>query len=207
MERLRGRGWGVYNGEVLRHEPEREPGLNRRQTELLELLEVSGAKLHALLARLTLREDVAEELLQDLFLKLHGARDQGGIECWYAYARRTAVNLAFDWRRRQAIRRACSLDAAAERASDDAAPVSRLIESEQLEQVLAAIDQLNGASREVLIMRYIEQDSYEEIAGQLGKTVHQARALCFKAVSALRDTLGCDHSPAGGKEVQHVEDE
>ena len=45
------------------------------------------------------------------------------------------------------------------------------------------------------------------IAGQLGKTVHQARALCFKAMSALRDVLGCDHSAAGGKEVQHVEDE
>jgi RNA polymerase sigma-70 factor (ECF subfamily) len=181
--------------------------LSQRQTELLELLEVSGAKLHALLARLTLREDVAEELMQDLFIKLHGARNQGGIECWYAYARRTAINLAFDWRRRQATRRARSLDAASERASDDAAPLSRLIESEELEQVLNAIDQLRGASREALVMRYIQQDSYEEIAGQLGKTVHQTRALCFKAMSALRDVLGCDHAPADGKEVQHVEDE
>ena len=181
--------------------------MNRRQTELLELLEVSGAKLHALLARLTLREDVAEELMQDLFLKLHGARNQGGVECWYAYARRTAINLAFDWRRRQATRRMSSLDAASERASNDAAPLSRLIESEELEQVLDAIDQLSGASREVLVMRYLQQDSYEEIAGQLGKTVHQARALCFKAMSALRDGLGCDRMPADGKEVQHVEDE
>jgi len=56
-------------------------------------------------------------------------------------------------------------------------------------------------------MRYIQQDSYEDIAGQLGKTVHQARALCFKAMSALRDVLGCDPAPAGGREVQHVEDE
>jgi RNA polymerase sigma factor (sigma-70 family) len=178
-----------------------------RQTELLKLLETSGAKLHALLARLTLREDVAEELMQDLFLKLNGAKDRGGVECWYAYARRTAINLAFDWRRRQVNRRACSLDTVSERASDDPAPVSRLIESEELEQVLAAIDQLRGASREALIMRYIQQDSYEEIAGQLGKTVHQAHALCFKAMSTLRDVLGCDHPTPDGKEVQHVEDE
>lgn len=181
--------------------------MNGRQTELLDLLETSGANLHVLLTRLTLREDVAEELMQDLFLKLYGAKAQGGIDCWYAYARRTAINLAFDWRRRQATRRACSLDAASQCASDDAAPLSRLIESEELEQVLNAIDQLSGASREVLVMRYIQQDSYEEIAAQLGKTVHQARALCFKAISALRDVLGCDHSPAEGKEVQHVEDE
>ena len=75
--------------------------MSERQIELLELLDRSGAGLHALLARLTLREDVAEELMQELFIKLHGAKDQGGIECWYAYARRTAINLAFDWRRRQ----------------------------------------------------------------------------------------------------------
>ena len=181
--------------------------MSDRQTELLELLETSGAKLHALLTRLTLREEVAEELLQDLFLKLHGAKDQGGIDCWYAYARRTAMNLAFDWRRRQKVRRACSLDELAERASETAPPLGRLIACEELEQVLAAIDQLGGASREVFVMRYIEQDSYEDIAEQIGKTVHQVRALCFRAMSALRDMLGCDPSPAGGKEVQHVEDE
>ena len=181
--------------------------MSQRQTELLELLEVSGAKLHALLARLTLREDVAEELMQDLFLKLHGARDQGGIECWYAYARRTAINLAFDWRRRQKTRRACSLDATAERASDDAAPLSRLIESEDLEQILAAISQLRRASREAFVMRYIQQDSYEEIARQLGKTPHHVRALCSRAMNTLRGIIGCNHPSEGGKEVQHVEDQ
>jgi RNA polymerase sigma factor (sigma-70 family) len=178
-----------------------------RQTELLDLLEKSGAGLHALLTRLTLREDVAEELLQELFLKLHGARDQGGIDCWYAYARRTAINLAFDWRRRQKIRRSCSLEGVLERASEDRAPLSRLIESEELGQVLAAIDRLHGTSREVFVLRYIEQNAYEEIAEQLGKTVHQVRALCSRAMSTLRSVLGCDPIPANGKGVRHVEDE
>jgi len=178
-----------------------------RRTELLELLETSGAKLHALLARLTLREDVAEELMQDLFLKLQGAPDQGRIDCWSAYARRTAMNLAFDWRRRRANRRACPLDAVAERASETAGPLGQLVASEELEQVLAALDRLHGPSREVFVLRYLEQNSYEEIAEQLGKTVHQVRALCFRAMDTLRDVLGCNHTPADGKEVQHVEDE
>lgn len=181
--------------------------MSDRQTELLELLDRSGAGLYALLTRLTLREDVAEELMQDLFLKLNGAKNQGGIDCWYAYARRTAMNLAFDWRRRQATRWACSLDGLPERASDADAPLSRLVEAEELEQVLAAIDRLAGASREAFVMRYIQQDSYEEIAEQLGKTVHQVRALCFRAMSTLRDVLGRNHTPVDGKEVQHVEDE
>lgn len=73
--------------------------MSDRRTQLLELLDQSGASLLALLTRLTLRQDVAEELMQDLFLRLSSAKDQGGIDCWYAYARRTAINLAFDWRR------------------------------------------------------------------------------------------------------------
>jgi DNA-directed RNA polymerase specialized sigma24 family protein len=37
---------------------------------LLKLLDEHGPKLDALLTRLTLRSDLAEDLLQDLFLKL-----------------------------------------------------------------------------------------------------------------------------------------
>jgi len=204
MDRLRGRGWLVYNGEVLRHESKQEPRLSQRQTELLELLETSGARLHALLARLTLREDVAEELMQDLFLKLHGARDQGRIECWYAYARRTAINLAFDWRRRRKARRSPSLEGLMEQPLEGNSPLSELIEAEELEQVLAAIGQLRRISREALVMRYIQQDSYEEIARQLGKTPHHVRALCSGAMRTLRGMVGCDPMSEDEKEVQHV---
>jgi len=185
---------------------EEEPGVSDRQAELLELLDRHGAGLYTLLTRLTLREDVAEELMQDLFLKLHDVKNQGGVDCWHAYARRTAINLAFDWRRRQKIRRTCSLDGMLECASEDRAPLGRLIASEELEQVLAAIGRLHGASREAFVMRYVQQDSYEEIAGQLGKTVHQVRALCFRAMSTLRSVCGCDQAPADGKGVLHVEE-
>lgn len=181
--------------------------MSDRQAELLALLDQFGPGLYALLTRLTLREEVAEELMQDLFVKLHGTKDQGRIECWYAYARRTAINLAFDWRRRQGIRRACSLDALSERASEADGPLGKLIASEELEQVLAAVGRLHGASREVFVLRHIQQCSYEEIAEQLGKDVHQVRALCFRALSTLRDVLGCTPELADGKEVQHVTDE
>jgi len=180
--------------------------LSDRHTELLELLDDSGASLFALLTRLTLREDVAEELMQDLFIRLSSAKDQGGIHCWYAYARRTAINLAFDWRRRQATRRSRTLREVSERASDDRAPLGRLIQSEEMEQVLAAIGRLHGTSREAFILRHIQQDSYEDIAEQLGKTVHQVRGLCFRAMSTLRDMLGRDHCPVDAKGVQRVEE-
>jgi DNA-directed RNA polymerase specialized sigma24 family protein len=39
-------------------------------------------------------------------------------------------------------------------------------------------------------MRYIQQQSYDDIAEQMGKSPHQVRALCHKAISRLRDLLG-----------------
>jgi len=104
-----------------------------RRTELLDLLDRSGASLYALLTRLTLRQDVAEELMQDLFLKLNAAKDQGGVDCWFAYARRTAINLAFDWRRRERSRRSCPLEESLECVSQAGSPLGKLIESEELD--------------------------------------------------------------------------
>ena len=73
--------------------------MRSRDKELLELLEKSGASLYALLTRLTLREDIAEELMQELFIKLRNSRGRARVANWDAYARRAAINLAFDWRR------------------------------------------------------------------------------------------------------------
>ena len=67
--------------------------------DLLGLLDASGPRLFRLLKRLTLREDVAEVLMQELFLALsrspafHRAKDPA------AYAYRSAMHLAFAWRR------------------------------------------------------------------------------------------------------------
>jgi RNA polymerase sigma factor (sigma-70 family) len=58
-----------------------------------------------------------------------------------------------------------------------------------LEEVLNAIGQLSGLSRETFVMRYIEQDSYEEIAKEVGKEPHQVRALCSKAMTRLRNIV------------------
>ena len=175
--------------------------------QLLDLLDRSGGRLLALLTRLTLREDIAEELMQELFIKLSTAPNRDRVDCWEAYARRTAIHLAFDWRRRRRIRRAKALEDVCEPVSPMRGPLADAIQTEAFEQVLAAVERLKGTSREAVVMRYIQQDSYEAIAEQLGKTPHQVRALCFRAMNRLRDTLGCDESPTAGKGAQRVEHE
>jgi RNA polymerase sigma-70 factor (ECF subfamily) len=176
--------------------------LRSRQKELLELLDKSGADLYALLTRLTLREDVAEELMQELFIKLNNSRFAGSVANLKAYARKSAINLAFDWRRSQK-RTILSMGQAGEPASNDDSPLCKLIHSEEMQETLNAVGQLKKSSREVLVMRYLQQESYDDIAEQLGKTSHQVRALCSRAIRSLRDVLGSnDHQSS--KEIHNV---
>ena len=178
--------------------------MENRQRQLLELLDTSGASLYALLTRLTLREDIAEELMQDLFVKLSNTRGPRKIRNWGAYAHRAAINLAFDWQRRQK-RAVLSLGHVGEPASGDSSPLPKLIRAEELQETLDAIGQLRKAPRQALVMRYIQQESYECIAEQLGKTPHQVRALCSKALDNLRRILGKNGSPSCRKEPYDVE--
>lgn len=69
--------------------------------QITDLLRSEGDRLYRLLWRLTQREDVAEDLLQELTLKLAESDGFGVSDQPYAYARAAAVNLACDWRRRK----------------------------------------------------------------------------------------------------------
>ena len=177
--------------------------MRSRQKELLELLDKSGADLYALLTRLTLREDVAEELMQELFIKLNNSRGIGSVANWNAYARKSAINLAFDWRRSQK-RTILSMGQAGEPVSNDDSPLGKLIHSEELTETLDAVGRLKKSSREVLVMRYLQQESYDNIAEQLGKTSHQVRALCSRAIRNLRDVLGSNEHKSSKKEIHNV---
>ncbi len=174
-----------------------------RQKKLLELLDKSGANLYALLTRLTLREDIAEELMQELFIKLNNTSRFDKVRNHYAYARKTAINLAFEWRRNRKLNRV-GLDQISEPASNSISPLNKLIRTEELDEILNAIGKLNKVPREAFVMRYIQQKPYEYIAGQLGKTVHHVRALCSRASTRIRYILERNHSQSFVKGTQNV---
>ncbi len=163
-----------------------------RHKELLELLDKSGASLFTLLTRLTLRQDAAEELMQELFLRLSSSRGFEKSNSRDAYARRVAINLAFDWRRKFR-QKANGQEFAYEVVSNDGSPLSKIIRTEELEDMLNAIEKLNEKGRQAIVMRYIQEQSYEDIAEQIGKTPHQTRAICSKAMTRLREIMGANN--------------
>lgn len=154
---------------------------------LLHLLDTDGRRLHRLLTRLTLRPDAADDLLQELFLRLRSSSGFRKATDPVAFAVRTAVNLAFDWRRKRRRRREV------EEVPDQAIrtdPLAKLVEREELDQVLVALIELPESVRLCLVLRHLEQLDANEVARLLGKTAHQVRALCAKGVARLRQRLG-----------------
>lgn len=151
------------------------------------MFDTSGARLHRLLARLTLSEDVVGDLLQELFIRLWNSKAFDKTEDPFAYAYRAAINLAFELRRKrknsfQQLKDDCP-------AQVESSALGKMIATEELEQILDATMQLSDLARDVVVMHYIEQESYEEIGRRLGKKPQYMRALCNKAVARLKEIL------------------
>ena len=160
--------------------------MSDHRAKLLAILESHGARLHALLTRLTLDQDAAEDLLQDLYLKLDRAAGFPVATDPAAYACRAAIHLAFDWQRGQArSMRSLSHDPIASPPS----PLAALVHREDMDKVLQALAQLPALYRDCLVLHYLDQEPYEVISGLVGKTPHQVRALCHKALGRLRCLL------------------
>jgi RNA polymerase sigma factor (sigma-70 family) len=155
--------------------------------DLAAILASHGAALHALLLRLTLRPDVADDLLQELFVRLVGSHGFLAAADPAAYVKRTAINLALDWRRSR--KRAPAAEQEPDIAASDPPPLDVLIDREEVERILDASAELSELSRQALVMRYVQQESFDVIGAALGRTPHQARGLCHAAVAELRNRL------------------
>jgi RNA polymerase sigma factor (sigma-70 family) len=178
--------------------------LEPQARRVLDVLDAIGPQIANLLARLTLRKDVAQDLMQELFLKVHRSEGFAAASNPQGYAYRAAVRLGLDWRRSRKARPdpvALKVDPPAR----DQSVLNQLIQAEETERVLDAVSQLEEPYRSACVMRWVQQMEYEAIAPHLGKTPHQVRGLCHWALRRLREQLAGKPEAAEGKEDCHVE--
>ena len=173
--------------------------MKKQHEILLDLLDSSGRALYGLLFRVTLREHIAEELMQELFIKLNDNKKLAKIENPAAYARKTAINLAFDWRRKN--REGANIESVGEPQAVGMSPLDKLIGDEELNCVLDSIEKLPAEFRQVLVMRSIEQASYDQIAAETGKSVHHVRSILHRARTKLKELVKSHMVENSGKEA------
>lgn len=159
----------------------------RHGDTVLELLESSGLKLRNLLFKMTLSEDTADDLMQELFLRLSRSPGFARSDNGFAYAWRSAVNLGIEHLRKR--RSSAAYREQTGESPPAESPLDRLVQDERTADLLAAVGTLKRPGRDIVIMRYLEQREYAEIALLLGKRENYIRSQLSKSLTQLRAKL------------------
>ncbi len=167
--------------------------------EALELLyQRYHHRLFNFILRMTGDRAIAEELLQETFLRLAESRRRyRRTASFRTYLYTIARNLCLDtlksarWREHSlpGVGEARAAPPDRQPAARDVDPHAALEAREQAEAVRLALLQLPPADREVLILSRYEGLRYEEIAKLLGTTTGAVKARAHRALEALRRRL------------------
>ncbi len=150
-------------------------------------------RLFGFLVRLSRRRDVAEDLLEETWLRLIARRatldEDARLAPWlFAVAR----NLYFSWRRSRAVDadRASELDPSWPAAETGASPFESAARAELERRVEAALARLPLRDREVLLLVGVEGLTPSEAAGVCGVSAVTLRARLHRARERLAADMG-----------------
>lgn len=159
------------------------------------LLEAYGPRLNGYFLRCCGSAPDAEDLLQELFLRLieriQAYRHDGRFENWLF---RVAANLVRDrYRQRQHIG-AISLDAQESGgggvpADDGPMPEARMEQKEQREILMAALGRLGEVDRQMILLRHYGEMSFKEIAKYFQVPLGTALAKVHRGLKTLQGIL------------------
>jgi RNA polymerase sigma-70 factor (ECF subfamily) len=163
-------------------------------------------KVNVLLLRLSRNRDLAEELTQVTFLKVHRARETyvPGSKV-FSWVMAIARNVYIDAYRKNRVKRRHEaltdegvLPEPARLSYTESAGQGELSDEEQ-RLIQETIDNLPATQREALIMLKVEGMSLKEVAAVTGASVAAVKVRAFRAYEALRGALG-----VAGKNQPHA---
>jgi len=131
-------------------------------------------------------EEVTQEAFIRVFLKLNTFQQNSQFFTWLY---RVAFNIALSRKRRRKVR--ISLDQQREDSGEDVIDQSEEVDAELIRQdkrnlLSAAMDQLSEEHRAILVLREMNESSYEEIAEILTLSIGTVRSRLNRARKQLR---------------------
>ena len=169
-----------------------------RQRWLNEFTGEPGKRLLRQIARYLVDRQQAEDLAQEVYLRLLRVDDDAIIREPRAFALRVAANVAHEWRSLARNRYPHSSDAV-DLLADEADPVENVARNERIKRLEAALQQLSPNRRAVLIMHRRDKKSREEIAGTMGISVGMVKKHLVKALAVCRQHRAVDDEKNPGK--------
>lgn len=157
------------------------------------LVERHQDRLYNALYRFLGSAEDARDVAQDTFLQaMTRLRSFRGDSAFYTWLYRIGFNLAMSHRRR--AKPMASIDrlhqaVGAEPSDNGASPESPILAAERIEMVQSAINRLPDDQRQVVVLREIEECSYEQIAEILDVPLGTVRSRLFRARLLLKEYL------------------
>jgi len=176
-------------------------GLKRRKAGLIEELIVRYQhRLLRYLLYLTGNREVAEDLFQEVWMRVLVRGNQfNGRARFETWLFTIARNLVIDQRRKRTMN---SLDELIDGASeddrpmnvevmaDDPTPFDHVSNLEDREQIAAALLELDTLHREVLVLRFHEELSLEEIAKVTRAPLSTVKSRLYRGLAMIKPKLG-----------------
>ncbi|MGA7237913.1 MAG: sigma-70 family RNA polymerase sigma factor [Bryobacteraceae bacterium] len=168
---------------------------NGERDAFRELFEMHRDRVYSIALRYSGDESAAMDIAQDTFVKLFASiADFRGAATFQTWIYRLVVNSCFDYRRRS--RRLVPLAEgflSTLRASADA--LGDLLRREAHTSLRSAVERLSPPLRMVIVLRYTEGLSYEEIAEALNCSQGTVASRLNRAHKALERTLAYLREP------------
>ncbi len=163
-----------------------DPGCVRRVLD-----EVAPVVYGFIYARVGANQAVAEDLLQETLFEAvrsaGGFRGDSALSTWMCTIARRRLARHYEAERKAELARSALRLVEAGDAADGTDQASAF---ESQDQVLRALGRLPVLHRQVLVLKYLEEMSVQEIAAQLGRSRVQVQSLLQRGRDGLRRQLG-----------------
>jgi RNA polymerase sigma-70 factor (ECF subfamily) len=167
-----------------------------KSSEFKLLVMPYSSRLYRMAFRLMGNREDAEDMVQEVYVKLWGLRDElsryNSIE---ALAIRITRNLCLDQLRRRKVNQDAMKAEKLKEESHSVSPAEDLEKKEDTEMIHALISALPEPQRSLVHLRHLEGKEYEEISQMVNMNVNAIRVSISRARKLMRDMLEKKYSP------------
>jgi len=164
----------------------------RDETAFERLYEATRAKLFGVALRILRRRDLAEEVVQEAYVKIwnNAAQFDPGLSSPITWMVSIARNRAIDIVRKRGEVSIEDQPAVPEIASDTPEPLARREMTEELKQVLECVGRLDAERQKLVLLAYYNGWSREQLAAKFDTPLNTVKTWLRRSLIEIRECLG-----------------
>lgn len=164
----------------------------RDEAAFERLYEATSAKLYGVVLRILKRQDLAEEVIQDAYIKIWNSAGQfnPGLSSPITWMASIARNRAIDIVRKRSEISIEEEPAAMDVASDMPDPLARKDMTEELQRVLDCVGRLEPQRQRLVLLAYYNGWSREQLSKKFDTPLNTVKTWLRRSMVEIRECLG-----------------